>query len=329
MTLRLCCRCSDGLWHRDDVVTVHPHTGSCPWPMLKRRMNTCIISLCVCAVQIWKGRRLDVIVATTREKNYVAESAQDRDTSGLHLRRFSRFFWRQFLLTVGLAFAKDASVAEWITERGDARYLRFFTENGEAADLPAEDLALVDAFVARMGDFLCSEDMRSTTFATICKFDRVDNPVQKLRNLLVWMAKEGQLPADLVTALFEGPEGPSFKYVRCVAVATWPPAWLKQQQGDTAAASSGISSSGISSSDGGDSSSNSSSSSSSGDVVWVADADKLEESATGRAPHSQAQAALWYNHSLGLGLRSYIPGVTDDFKAQVGKPCMLQRLYLL
>jgi hypothetical protein len=117
-----------------------------------------------------------------------------------------------------------------------------------------------------------------------------------------------------------------------VAVATWPPAWLKQQQGDTAAASSGISSSGISSSgisssDGGDSSS--SSSSSSGDVVWVADADKLEESATGRAPHSQAQAALWYNHSLGLGLRSYIPGVTDDFKAQVGKPCMLQRLYLL
>jgi hypothetical protein len=290
------------------------------------------------AVQSWKGRKLDVIVAATREKAYSADS--DRARSEWHLRLYSDLFWRQLLQAVGKVYVNDPSRLP----SGYARHLRRYInppvlEEFERACLEPEEVELVDRVATSLGAVLCRDDMRMETFLAIGSFPD-HSPMQDLRQLLVRLAEEGQLPEDVVAALFEGPEGPDGKYVRCVAVATWPPAWLKQQ-GEAAAANSS-----------GPTSSTSSSSSSSGDVVWVADAGQLEESSAGRAPYSRAQAALWYNRCHGMfweaqlspseraeiaaeSSSSFIslpssPYLVGDpvFQGQVGEPRLLQMLCL-
>jgi hypothetical protein len=88
--------------------------------------------------------------------------------------------------------------------------------------------------------------------------------VLPFRELLQQLAAEQKLPAEAATILLEPSGSSDSKYARCVAVATWPPAWLEQeamnqqQPDDLAAFSSSRSKDGDSSS-------------SSSPVLWVTD----------------------------------------------------------
>jgi len=228
-----------------------------------------------------------VIVATTSQPAYAAFSARPQaNDQGPQLRRFPRLFW-DVLTRTCLRQARDDALRRYLAslpsgppEEPPALGSSSSTRNSEGrgqisaaveTDEEARELAL---HVAQ----LLEEPLRGRLDKFLLWPDE-GAAVKPFYRFLVELAAEQQLPAAAASILLASQGTASReKYARCVAVATWPPAWLNEH-------------------------SSSSSSSSSRHVLWVAAADRLlPPVALSEAAYSKDQGHLWAAYSEDQGL---------------------------
>jgi hypothetical protein len=108
---------------------------------------------------------------------------------------------------------------------------------------------------------------------------RWSDVVEPFQLLLAQLQAQGRLPDAAASILFEPESSSPDRFARCVAVATWPPAWLDEQQQTEALAGSSSSGSGSSS------------------VLWVAEREQLQrQQQQGPSQHptyTRGQIRLW------------------------------------
>jgi hypothetical protein len=188
-------------------------------------------------------------------------------------------------------FVQDGPDNLWFSNhslRHDDESATYYVKLADSAAASLREVLTDDSTIERAQDAL-GHLGQLTKECQVRRGDFVTNPpvapqssVLGFRELLQQLAAEQKLPADAASILLEPAGSSDSKYVRCVAVATWPPAWLEQealnqQQQDDLAAASSSSSSNSGDADASSSSADGSSSGAGGSshVLWVTDKEWL------------------------------------------------------
>lgn len=257
-------------------------------------------------LQGWKGRRLDVIVFTMRQPHYLAGTARERLLAGTPpLKRHSFGFWAH--LTATCRYKVRAALPGQDSAACAADLWRTFWQDDTDADfssrldafkrLPADArgrvLQLAASVAADLEQCLTDPSTIQQAAAALLGADAdgnlPDDPwttsiaMKPFDLLLAQLQAEGRLPDTAASILFEPESSTPDRFARCVAVATWPPAWLdEQQQAEALAGSSGR-----------------------GSVLWVAEQEQLlplqDPQCSERLTYTRDQVALWKSaHPLGM-----------------------------
>jgi hypothetical protein len=237
-----------------------------------------LVALLLLLLLKWKGRKLDVIIALSKRPQYRADKAgflppENREA----LKRFTVKFWEQVVEFISQpSDAQDAAIS---TSRSSGLLLGIpathFEDDPEAAacfvaeslqqrlSLSGRDMGSLQQLLAS-GPDATAEQLLPDLLAELWQdvLDLKQEVVAELSSFVV--------PKYALNGLLVAPSND--KYVRCVAVATFPPAWLTQQQQQQQQ----------------DTSDGATSASSSSRVMWVRPGSPDDELA-----YSQLQKQLW------------------------------------
>lgn len=251
-------------------------------------------------LQGWKGRKLDVIISTMQQPHYLAGAARDRLLAGTPpLKRHSFAFWAHLTATCrykvraalpgqdSAACAADLWRDFWLDDTDEVFSSRLAAFKRLPADARGRVLQLAASVAADLEQCLTDPSTIQQAAAELLGADADGNlpadpakwstskAMKPFNLLLAQLQAEGRLPDAAASILFEPESSTPDRFARCVAVATWPPAWLDEQQQAEALAGS------------------------SGSVLWVAHKEQLQpqQGPSERPTYTQQQARLWKSES--------------------------------
>lgn len=266
-----------------------------------------MLTLLLLLLQGWKGRRLDVIVTTMRQQHSLAGAARERLLAGTPpLKRHSFGFWAHLAATC--RYKVRAALPGQDSAACAAELWRDFWQNDTdvhfssrldafkrlPADMRGRVLQLATSVAADLEECLTDPSTIQQAAAALLGADADGNlpdepwttsmAMKPFDLLLAQLQAEGRLPDAAASILFEPESSTPDRFARCVAVATWPPAWLdEQQQAEALAGSSG---------------------SNSGSVLWVAQREQLhpqqDPQRSERLTYTREQVALWKASQMGV-----------------------------